>query len=59
MAPLRGGGGIVSPSTIAIVGMLLLSNAATAYVLFRALRQNEQFSVEIIRLRNRLREGGL
>lgn len=49
----------MSLSTIAIVGMLLLSNAATAYVLFRALRQNEQFSVQIIRLRNRLWEGGL
>lgn len=59
MAPLRSGGGSVSPSTIAIVGILALTNAAAAYVLFRALRQNEQFSVEIIRLRNRLREGGL
>jgi len=49
----------VNPSTIAIVGILIITNAATAYVLFRALRQNEQFSVQIIRLRNRLREAGL
>jgi hypothetical protein len=49
----------MTPFTIAIIGMLILSNAATAYVLFRALSQNERLATECRRLRNSLREAGL
>ncbi len=56
---MRGGGGIVSPLTIAIIGMLILSNAATAYVLACALRQNSKLSQSLNALRNWIREAGL